>query len=507
MKLLNIIAAAGKRRRGGGDTTSVTLLWTDNSEIEDGYRIYRSTNGTDFAEIADLAANSTTYEATGLAYNTAYWFRAISYNGLGESDVYETLSIWTKPQAAPSGLAVDSQASVNNLIDVTLSFVAPAVAPANGGYLVRATPTGGGEVIEKTGVSPITLVGLSPVTEYSFAAHSYNSHGVSEDRSESPASTTVVATTIQETTPPLLTSATFTVVDGVPTLTTAFSEQVAVGAGGSGGVSVTGTYGGVKVATLASGDGTNTLVWTLPVEAYRAEETLTLDYVPPGAGLEDLAGNALAAITDAAVTNESSVEFTVFYDDFENFPTGPPVWTGGTAENDAPLAGLRSVAHTSSADVKSPIIAGDCEWVYAMVKFTTAPTSSTRISLQMLNDDGLGGIVTVGQLYCGSGLTMNIEHGGITTGAGSYPPVVVGTIHYLGLRYVPSTGANDGRMELYLSDTPTLPESAQRVITTGAATLPMNRLYLGSAINAGSGAKVWDEVRVSSVKLDNPFNA
>ena len=98
-------------------------------------------------------------------------------------------------------------------------------------------------------------------------------------------------------------------VDGT-TLTLVFNKAVNVGVGGSGGFDVDGaTAGDNLAATYSSGSGSNTLIFTLSAAA-NAGDTLNLDYVQPGDGIEDTSGNDLESFTDAAVTNSTGGDVT-----------------------------------------------------------------------------------------------------------------------------------------------------------------------------------------------------
>jgi fibronectin type 3 domain-containing protein len=88
----------------------VELSWTDNATDESGFRVERSDNGVDFAEIASLAADSTAFSDTGLAADTTYYYRVSAYSGAGTSgysnDAWATtLSAPLLPPLAPSNLA------------------------------------------------------------------------------------------------------------------------------------------------------------------------------------------------------------------------------------------------------------------------------------------------------------------------------------------------------------------------------------------------------------------
>lgn len=108
-----------------------------------------------------------------------------------------------------------------------------------------------------------------------------------------------------DTTVPTLSTA--TIAANGTTLTLVFSETVAIGAGGAGGMSVTGSTSGSVAATLGTPSG-NTIVCTL-ASSIKIGETFTVSYTQPGNGIEDGAGNDLATVAgwNTSVTNNSEV--------------------------------------------------------------------------------------------------------------------------------------------------------------------------------------------------------
>ena len=111
----------------------------------------------------------------------------------------------------------------------------------------------------------------------------------------------------QDITVPTLSTATIATT-GI-TISLVFDEAVQFGAGGNAGWVLT-MSGGIKdgaVVTMAyaSGSGTNTLVYDLSRKVF-SDETGELDYTQPGNGVEDVAGNDLATISNRAVTNSST---------------------------------------------------------------------------------------------------------------------------------------------------------------------------------------------------------
>src|SRR5207249_809775 len=80
----NLVAAAA------ANGTQVNLTWTDNSTNETGFKVYKSTDGVNFALLATAGANATSYSWTGAAQGGTYSFRVTAYNAAGESAVSNT---------------------------------------------------------------------------------------------------------------------------------------------------------------------------------------------------------------------------------------------------------------------------------------------------------------------------------------------------------------------------------------------------------------------------------
>ena len=83
--------------------TEIDLSWTDNSDNETGFRIYRSETKTwkGATPIQEVGANTTSYSDTGLAPGTLYHYWVTAFNSCGESDPTPVASAATPP--SPSG--------------------------------------------------------------------------------------------------------------------------------------------------------------------------------------------------------------------------------------------------------------------------------------------------------------------------------------------------------------------------------------------------------------------
>ncbi len=91
----------------------VDLAWTDTASNETGFEVERSTNGSPFAVMAALGANSSSYSDTGRSPNTLYAYRVRAFNAVGNSAYSNTASATTDPAAptAPTGLGATAVGS------------------------------------------------------------------------------------------------------------------------------------------------------------------------------------------------------------------------------------------------------------------------------------------------------------------------------------------------------------------------------------------------------------
>ncbi len=77
--------------------SQINLSWTNPvGNNEDGFKIERSTNGSNFSQIATVGKNVTAYQSTGLSRNTTYYYRVRAYNAGGNSGYSSTASAKTR---------------------------------------------------------------------------------------------------------------------------------------------------------------------------------------------------------------------------------------------------------------------------------------------------------------------------------------------------------------------------------------------------------------------------
>ncbi|HVG24324.1 MAG TPA: NF038122 family metalloprotease [Thermoanaerobaculia bacterium] len=114
--------------------SSIRLQWIDTATNEANFLIERNDGGT-FTEIATLAANTTTYDVTGLAADTAYSFRVRARNEGGDSAY--TAEASAKTLVAP-GACVPGDTTVCLVSDrfrVTVDYLNQFASPPQPGKL------------------------------------------------------------------------------------------------------------------------------------------------------------------------------------------------------------------------------------------------------------------------------------------------------------------------------------------------------------------------------------
>jgi tripartite motif-containing protein 71 len=97
-------------------SSQVNLTWTDSDSTEQGFKLERCTGAgcSDFAQIAAVSANVTSYSNTGLTASTSYSYRVRAYNAAGESD-------YSTPATAVTQAAPALPAAPTNLVATAVS--------------------------------------------------------------------------------------------------------------------------------------------------------------------------------------------------------------------------------------------------------------------------------------------------------------------------------------------------------------------------------------------------
>jgi hypothetical protein len=169
----NLIATAGS-------SSQVSLTWNDNSNNEDGFKVERTPGGTtNFAQIASLSANTTSYQNTGLTASTGYSYRIMAYNSAGNSGYSNTATATT-----PSGVTVPAgpsnlTATAASSSQINLSW--NDNSNNEDGFKVERAPGGTTNFAQIASLSANTTsyqnTGLSASTGYSYRVMAYNNAG------------------------------------------------------------------------------------------------------------------------------------------------------------------------------------------------------------------------------------------------------------------------------------------------------------------------------------------
>lgn len=78
-------------------SSEISLMWTDNSSNEDGFKIERSTDGINFSQFANVGANVINGLDNNLAPATTYYYRLRAFNAAGDADYSNVASAATTP--------------------------------------------------------------------------------------------------------------------------------------------------------------------------------------------------------------------------------------------------------------------------------------------------------------------------------------------------------------------------------------------------------------------------
>ncbi|OJW22507.1 MAG: hypothetical protein BGO49_00540, partial [Planctomycetales bacterium 71-10] len=151
--------------------SAIDLSWYDAASNESGYRVERSSDGVTFAEIGTTGPNQATYQATGLAAGTVYWFRVRAYNATGTSAYSASAPGRTSTApAAPINLtAVPWSATLINLAWTD-------VATNETGYKVERSTDGVDFAVVATPGANVTTAAVAgtPGVTYYFRVRAYN---------------------------------------------------------------------------------------------------------------------------------------------------------------------------------------------------------------------------------------------------------------------------------------------------------------------------------------------
>lgn len=290
-----------------------------------------------------------------------------------------------------------------------------------------------------------------------------------------------------------------TIPEAGTTLVIVHSENVSIGAGGNGGLTLSAS-GGAVTATYSSGAGTATLTWTLS-RTVNSGETVTASYTQPGSGIEDTAGNDLASYSTQSVTNNSTAGGGSYLVD-EDFESGitPGNWTvdaGTFSYNYASpaLAGSYSLGTSSSTAAGYFSFTGQTDvWARGKLRVKTNWVgsissivgfwTSANANLTTVRFDG---IMTI---------SVKINANGGDSSASSYT-LSPDTTYWFWVHYAAS-----GTCALYISPTSTRPStdgSGGVVLTKTGGSGTAERFFFRAAGNGN--VHLFDDIQISTSEL------
>ncbi|MSR87505.1 fibronectin type III domain-containing protein [Candidatus Peribacteria bacterium] len=97
---------------------NIFVHWTDNTTVEDGFKVERSTDGGAYSQIDTVSVNVTGYMDTTVAANHSYSYRVRAYNSGGDSN-YSGISIAYTLPAAPTGLTATASGATKIVLQWT----------------------------------------------------------------------------------------------------------------------------------------------------------------------------------------------------------------------------------------------------------------------------------------------------------------------------------------------------------------------------------------------------
>lgn len=171
---------------------TITISWTDNSDNEAGFYIYRKgPNVVEFAFL-DRCAGTQYTDAAGLAASTTYQYKVSAYNDYGESAQSSALSVTT--DAAPAVPTAPTLLVATSVDEGTILLAWRDNATTETGYKVyRGLATAScNEVVATLPAGTIQHYDdydLDPNTTYYYVVRAYNAGGDSAPSNEASATT------------------------------------------------------------------------------------------------------------------------------------------------------------------------------------------------------------------------------------------------------------------------------------------------------------------------------
>jgi len=160
-------------------TSQINLTWTDNSTNESGFRIERSPDNGSWSEIATVGSGVSSYQNTGLAASTTYYYRVRAYNGAGNSAYTSSVNATTQAPAATIP-AAPSNPAATAVSSSQINFTWTDNSNNETGFRIERSPNNSTWAEITTVGSNVTSyqnTGLSAATTYYYRVRAYNGTG------------------------------------------------------------------------------------------------------------------------------------------------------------------------------------------------------------------------------------------------------------------------------------------------------------------------------------------
>jgi hypothetical protein len=269
--------------------------------------------GTGFE--ASQGAGNTDLDGTSLT-ETAWSDTSITITGPSSGEMFGTGKTLT---VTPETNAADSIAGQSYLPPTGQSYITfdaggiSGMSAASIGYGITGLAAGDQARFETTatkvgapsttctvtveeGTGNIELTNVTSAGDYEFSAWFRDA----SDATDSGESVITFDATV-----PVVASAAINIAGNQLTLT--LTENAAIGAGGNGGVTL--TSDGAAVTATYDSISTTDVIYDLS-RTVASSETITVDYVQPGAGITDTVGNEVASFSGLSVTNNANASPT-----------------------------------------------------------------------------------------------------------------------------------------------------------------------------------------------------
>jgi hypothetical protein len=266
--------------------------------------------GTGFE--ASQSTGNTDLDGTSLT-ETAWSDTSITITGPSSGEMFGTGKTLT---VTPATNAADSIAGQSYLPPTGQSYITfdaggiSGMSAASIGYGITGLAAGDQARFETTatkvgapsttctvtveeGTGNIELTNVTSAGDYEFSAWFRDA----SDATDSGESVITFDATV-----PVVASATINVAGNQLTIT--LTENAAIGAGGNGGITL--TSDGAAVTATYDSISTTDVIYDLS-RTVASSETITVDYVQPGAGITDTVGNEVASFSGLSVTNNANV--------------------------------------------------------------------------------------------------------------------------------------------------------------------------------------------------------